>query len=173
MYIRKNAEELRDRLVAYQWSKSLQIRIEGETENENRPLTFAKFAQNMMLKMQENIIDLGLREWVMRNFTTVTETDEVVVSVIFKGAMSKYFNYGGLTGCGIPSVTLMYVPLRSPTNFVNAGNILQTIELHLRYSTEREKGLGKNYSKVGQGPFARQRNKGMAQTTRLHRLTLR
>ena len=57
--------------------------------------------------MQEQILDKDLRDWVMPEFTTTTENDRVVASVAFMGAMSAYFDYGGKTGCGLQSVTLM------------------------------------------------------------------
>lgn len=52
-------------------------------------------------------MDKDLGDWVMPDFTTTTENDRVVASVTFMGAMSAYFDYGGRTGCGLPSVTLM------------------------------------------------------------------
>ena len=43
----------------------------------------------------------------MLDFTTTTDTNQVVTSVVFMGSMQKYFLYSfGLT-CGIPSVILI------------------------------------------------------------------
>jgi hypothetical protein len=110
-YIRRNAEELRDRFVAHEGTKNLHILIGGETGSSKNPLDFATFAKEMTQKMQENVVDPDLREWVVPDFTTTQETDKVVASIVFMGSMSKYFSYAGSTGCGIPSVTLIYVPL--------------------------------------------------------------
>jgi len=45
----------------------------------------------------------------MPQFTTTTETDTVVASVLMMGALQKYFSYGARMACGIPSVTLLGV----------------------------------------------------------------
>jgi hypothetical protein len=89
--------------VRHQDKTKLEIHISGSSSS----LGFSKFVQNMTNCMQEQIVDKDLREWVIPNFTTTTETDIVVASVAFMGAMSAYFDYGGRTGCGLPSVTLM------------------------------------------------------------------
>lgn len=57
--------------------------------------------------MRENTIDPGLREWVMSKFSATTQNDRVIASVFFMGAMKSYFSYGGRTGCGLPSTTLI------------------------------------------------------------------
>ncbi|KAF4630646.1 hypothetical protein G7Y89_g7500 [Cudoniella acicularis] len=64
-------------------------------------------SSNLTSKMQENIKEQGMRNWVLPNFTTTIINDRVVASVVFMGAMPKYFDYGGKTGCGLPSVTLL------------------------------------------------------------------
>jgi len=116
MYIRANAEKLRDRFVTHKGQKLLEIEISGSSKTDNEPCTlgFAAFARNMVAKMQENITDKELSEWVIPNFSTTTENDKVVASIVFMGSMSKYFSYGGRTSCGIPSVTLLYVTPQCP-----------------------------------------------------------
>ena len=42
----------------------------------------------------------------MPDFSTTTETDRIVGSVILMGAMKKYFSYGAGCLCGIPRITL-------------------------------------------------------------------
>ncbi|KAE9364239.1 hypothetical protein N431DRAFT_519504 [Stipitochalara longipes BDJ] len=106
-YIRQNAEKLRDRFVAHEGSKNLHILIKGETGNSKNPLDFATFAKQMTQKIQDDVVDPNLKEWAMPDFTTTRETDKVVASIVFMGSMSKYFSFGGSTGCGIPSVTLL------------------------------------------------------------------
>ena len=106
MYIQANAEKLRSKFVAHKGKRELVIPIHGQSKSENNPLQFAEFAQRMTHKMQDSIVDPELREWVMPSFTTTTELDRVVASITFMGALSEYFDYGGVTGCGIPSVRL-------------------------------------------------------------------
>ncbi|CZR54901.1 uncharacterized protein PAC_04786 [Phialocephala subalpina] len=107
MYIKANSEELRTKFVAHKGKRFLGILISGETGNAKRPLRFDSFVQDMTHKMQEYIVDPNLREWVMPEYSMTTENDRVVASVVFMGAMKNYFSYGGRTGCGLPSVTLI------------------------------------------------------------------
>lgn len=94
---------MRSKFVCHEGKKKLQIHIGGKGDN----LGFSKFVQDITEQMQEQILDKVLGDWVMPDFTTTTENDRVVASVTFMGAMSAYFDYGGRTGCGLPSVTLM------------------------------------------------------------------
>ena len=48
-----------------------------------------------------------MEDWVMPDFRTMVATDEVVASIVFMGAMRRYFDFGGRTGCGLLSVTLL------------------------------------------------------------------
>lgn len=59
--------------------------------------------------MKRNITDPELRDWMMPTFTTTTDTDAVVSSVLMMGAIQPYFSFGCGTCCGIPSVTLLGV----------------------------------------------------------------
>ena len=66
------------------------------------PLEFVSFAQRMTGEMQKHIIDKELQEWLMPDFTTTTTNGKVIASAVLMGAMSKYFDYSGRTGCGLP-----------------------------------------------------------------------
>ena len=68
---------------------------------------FGDFAQQMAGLITKNVKDPELGDWVMPNFSTTTNTDRVVASVLFMGAMQKYFTYLCTMTCGIPSVTLL------------------------------------------------------------------
>jgi hypothetical protein len=103
MYINAHAEELRSQFVAHKDKKKLVVPISGKIGN----LGFEEFAQNMVEEMQKNILDENLKDRVIPDFSTTTTTDKVVASVAFMGAMSKYFDFGGSTGCGLPSVNLL------------------------------------------------------------------
>ena len=43
----------------------------------------------------------------MLDFSTTTESDCVVSSILMMGGLQKYFSYGMMLACGIPSVTLL------------------------------------------------------------------
>ena len=57
--------------------------------------------------LEENVVDAGLREWIMPDFSTTTRDDRVVASVLMMGTLQKYFSYTFGIVCGIPSVTLL------------------------------------------------------------------
>ena len=57
----------------------------------------------------ETVVDPELYPWVMPDFSTTTENDQVVASVVMMGALQKYFEFGFELACGIPSVTLLGV----------------------------------------------------------------
>lgn len=93
--------------VAHNGKQKISIHISGETGNSEYPLGFAGFAKRMADALQENLVDKSLLNWVMPNFSTTTDSDRIVASIAFMGAMSKYFFMECATGCGLPSVTLM------------------------------------------------------------------
>jgi hypothetical protein len=103
MFILGHAEELRSKFVAHEGKKALSIAIGGKAGS----VQFGEFAQSMTEAMQGNIVDKGLKDWIIPDFSTTTENDKIVASIIFMGAMSKYFTYDGATSCGLPSVKLL------------------------------------------------------------------
>ena len=57
--------------------------------------------------LEENVVDTGLREWIILDFSTTTRDDRVVAGVLMMGTLQKYFSYMFSIVCGIPSVTLL------------------------------------------------------------------
>lgn len=105
LYVNAHAEELRTFFVAHEGKKELWIECRGSVNFWD----FGLIAERMGKFVAQNVLDPGLREWIMPQFTTTTETDTVVASVLMMGALQKYFSYGVRTRCGIPSVTLLGV----------------------------------------------------------------
>ena len=103
LYINKHAEELRHKFVAHEDRKELQVTRGGTRYT----VDFGEMSEEMGRKIEENIIDQELKVWVIPDFTTTTQQDIVVASVILMGSMQKYFNYKFKLLCGIPSVTLL------------------------------------------------------------------
>ncbi|KAF5026824.1 hypothetical protein F66182_1108 [Fusarium sp. NRRL 66182] len=102
-FINANAEKLRAFFVDHEGQKELEVVEAGDLASAN----FGALAQQMAGLISKNVKDPELGSWVMPNFSTTSETDRIVASVLFMGAMQKYFSYTmGLT-CGIPSVTLL------------------------------------------------------------------
>ena len=102
LYINANAETLRGKFVAHKGQKDLEIWAIGNIHS----VDFGFIAYRMGLEIQKHAVDPELREWVMPNFSTTTTHDRIVASIVFMGAMQKYFNYMCALACGLPSVTL-------------------------------------------------------------------
>lgn len=101
-YINANAEELRDYFVSHEGQKELIVELWGTLDSQ-----YDVFTKLMGDEISKNVKDPELRDWILPSFTTTTDTDRVVGSVLFMGAMQKYFSYTCMSACGIPSVTLL------------------------------------------------------------------
>ncbi|RFN51781.1 duf4419 domain protein [Fusarium flagelliforme] len=102
-FINANAEDLRSFFVEHEGQKELEVIKYGTLES----VDFGDFARQMAGLITKNVKDPELGGWVMPNFSTTTDTDRVVASVLFMGAMQKYFSYTFGICCGLPSVTLL------------------------------------------------------------------
>ncbi|KAL5610982.1 hypothetical protein FOBRF1_007099 [Fusarium oxysporum] len=102
-FINANAEQLRAFFVSHEGKKELEVVAVGTLESAN----FGSLAQQMTGLISKNVNDPELGTWVMPSFSTTSDTDRVVASVLFMGAMQKYFSYTITLVCGIPSVTLL------------------------------------------------------------------
>lgn len=103
-YINCHAEELRGMFVAHEGKKELEVKFEG---GDRYTVDFGVFAQKMSNLIDENVLDPGLREWVLPAFSTTTKHDNVVASILLMGVTQKYFSFGLIILCGLPSVTLL------------------------------------------------------------------
>ncbi|KAK8007642.1 hypothetical protein PG989_001632 [Apiospora arundinis] len=102
-YINAHAEDLRSFFVVHEGQKELTV----VDCNSIDCADFGRMAQHMTHLIQENVIDPDLRDWILPSFSTTTDTDKVVGSILFMGTMQAYFTYRYCVKCGIPSVTLM------------------------------------------------------------------
>ncbi|KAM0228204.1 hypothetical protein ACHAP5_012007 [Fusarium lateritium] len=102
-FINANAEDLRAFFVDHEDQKELEVIEAGSLQS----VDFGALANRMASLISKNVRDPELGSWVMPSFTSTSDTDRVVASVIFMGAMQKYFSYGMTLTCGIPSVTLL------------------------------------------------------------------
>nr|CEG03389.1 unnamed protein product [Fusarium acuminatum CS5907] len=102
-YINANAEDLRDYFVSHDGQEELIVRLDGNIDSQ----IYDMFTKLMADNISRNVKDPELRDWILPSFSTTTDTDRVVGSVLFMGAMQKYFSYTYILGCGIPSVTLL------------------------------------------------------------------
>ncbi|KAI9150871.1 DUF4419 domain [Paramyrothecium foliicola] len=102
-YINAHAEELRSLFVAHEGQQHLEV-FEAGTINT---VDFGTLAERMTHMIAKYVKDPELRTWVMPEFSTTSDSDRVVASILFMGAMQKYFSYGMSLTCGIPSITLL------------------------------------------------------------------
>ncbi|KAL6411671.1 hypothetical protein AUP68_05388 [Ilyonectria robusta] len=102
-YINANAEKLRYFFVEHEGQRKLEVKSGGSLHTAD----FGFLAECMAHLIAQNVKDAELRACVMPSFSTTTDTDRVVASVLFMGAVQKYFTYQMTLECGIPSVTLL------------------------------------------------------------------
>lgn len=102
-FIYANAESLRHLFVSHQGQKKIEVVDSGSIGTAD----FGKLAVVMGEKLEKHVLDPELREWIMPNFSTTTETDRVVASILMMGSLQKYFTYRTTLICGLPSVTLI------------------------------------------------------------------
>ena len=99
-YVNRHSEELRSFFVSFEGKRKLEI-------VQEYPINLETFALDMANQIAKNINNPSLQEWIMPSFTTTTDMDKVVASVLMMGTMKKYFVYALGEICGIPSVTLL------------------------------------------------------------------
>lgn len=102
-YINAHAEELREYFVEHEGQKELEVKDVGTMDT----VDFGKLARQMTGLIQENVKDPELRDWIMPKWSTTTENDLTVASILMMGSLQKYFTYTMTLLCGIPSVTLL------------------------------------------------------------------
>ena len=103
-YINAHAEELRGSFVAHEGKKELEIRYDFGTRFT---VDWGDFASKIGIMIQDNVVDPELREWMMPAFSTTTEQDTVIASIVMMASMQSYFEYMMTITCGLPSVTLL------------------------------------------------------------------
>ncbi|KAF4618788.1 hypothetical protein D9613_009758 [Agrocybe pediades] len=102
-YVNAHAEELRSHFVAHEGKKELIVNAAG-TRYE---VDFGSLAQQMTDKIHDNVVDKDLKDWILPDFSTTTESDTVTCAVMMMATLKAYFDYTfNLMTCGIPSVTL-------------------------------------------------------------------
>ena len=102
IFVNAHAEELRHLFVAHDGQKELEVIELASTGTYD----WACFPLKISEMIEKNVVDPGLREWIIPKFTTTTSTDEVVCSIVMMSTLQAYFSYKCCLLCGIPSVTL-------------------------------------------------------------------
>ncbi|KAF0687044.1 Aste57867_21183 [Aphanomyces stellatus] len=103
LYANANAEMLRHSLVKHDGKKELVVTDVGSL----RTVDYGRLASRFIGEMEDHLVDPTLGEWVLPGFSTTTDHDRIVGSVVMMASMKKYFDYKIRLKCGIPTVTLL------------------------------------------------------------------
>ncbi|KAF9197044.1 hypothetical protein BGZ49_002633, partial [Haplosporangium sp. Z 27] len=101
-FVNGHAELLRKQFVSHNGQKTLKVEAIGDLHT----VDFGKMAQDMTKEIESNIVDPSLLEWILPKFTTTTDNDTIISSVIMMSTMKKFFKYFFALKCGLPRVTL-------------------------------------------------------------------
>jgi len=103
-YVNAHSEDLREHFVTHKGKEKLVIVYDSE---DRYSLDYGKFAQQMSRLLEAHVVDAELRSWIMPDFSTTTNNDRIVASILMMSTLQKYLSSGAYTMCGIPSVTLL------------------------------------------------------------------
>jgi hypothetical protein len=96
------SERLRQCFVAHEGKCTLEVWMGGTRHT----VDYTAFADLMVDKVAETVVDPLLRTWMIPSFSTTTPNDRVVASVLVMATLKNYFEYELHLRCGIPQVTL-------------------------------------------------------------------
>lgn len=102
-YINKHVEEFRGKVIKHERSEGLELKMPGTPYTAES----GSMARKMSLLLKSEVVVPELTDWIMPNFTTTRQTDEVIASILMMGVPQKDFVFTCRTDCGIPSVTLL------------------------------------------------------------------
>ncbi|KAJ6644141.1 hypothetical protein Bhyg_09107 [Pseudolycoriella hygida] len=132
-YINKNAEEFRSQFVAFDGKKELVVGIAGSL----RTAPYDLFVTLMTDKIDENLVDKTVKDWILPNFTTTTANDVITCGTIFMAVTKKYFDFSFRLMCGIPNITL-------EGTVADWENILNRLEKLRSYKLDKWYGMLKS-----------------------------
>ena len=105
-YVEANSEALRSKFVGFEGKKHLIVYQESTLDTAD----YSLLAKDMIDEISKNITDEKIKEWLVPAFSTTTETDTIVGSIIMMSSMQKYFTYEFGLLCGLPEVELLGTP---------------------------------------------------------------
>lgn len=98
------AEALRGHFVAHEGKKKLIV--DGRKFGSIEEVDMGFLTDQLVEMATEQMVDPGMRAWLLPTFTTTLPHDRLTAAAVFLGTMRQYFHYGCMIGCGFPSVTL-------------------------------------------------------------------
>lgn len=97
LLIVNNGELLRNKYVDFQNKETIHIYSES-IDLSTIPLKFIKI-------IQSKIKDEEFSKWIFKKFSTSTDKDEQILSMMMMGCFKKYFNYS-CSDCGLPEIQI-------------------------------------------------------------------
>ncbi|KAG2121625.1 hypothetical protein DEU56DRAFT_95395 [Suillus clintonianus] len=105
-FVNGNAEDLRSLFVLHEGKKELCMVMNQKRGEEDWDLVVRTLVATMNEKIQENVIDPELRQWIIPAFSTTTPLDVLVSGMVMMATVKEYFDFRIMLCCGIPRVTL-------------------------------------------------------------------
>jgi hypothetical protein len=102
LYVNAHAEELRSHFVQREGQKELLVEMDADRYH----CSWNKIVAQFTVELGKNINDPSLKDWILQEFSTTTDTDRAVAAIAMMGTLQAYFTYMSYLRCGIPSVTL-------------------------------------------------------------------
>lgn len=102
-YVNAHAESLRGQLVKHE--EKLEIQVGSSAPFAE--LDVAGLSQLFVVEMKNHFTDPTVSDWLLPLFTTTTDNDLAINSMVMMATMKEYFKYVMVCGCGFPSVTLL------------------------------------------------------------------
>jgi hypothetical protein len=124
-FVNGNAESLRSQFVAHKGKKHLKVKAVGTKYT----VDFGNMAKAMTHQIKKNVVDPALRAWIIPDFSTTTNNDTIVCSIVMMATLKQYFSYEFGITCGIPRVTL-------DGNKADWQNILERLEKLKEYGLQ-------------------------------------
>ncbi|MCJ1461041.1 hypothetical protein MMC28_011423 [Mycoblastus sanguinarius] len=103
IYVNAHPEQMREYFVSHKGKEELEVIAYGNTETYD----WSEFPLEISKMIEKKVTDPELRNWIIPTFSTTTETDKVICSIMMMSTLQSYFSYKCTLACGIPSVTLL------------------------------------------------------------------
>jgi hypothetical protein len=101
-YVNRHAENLRNKFVDFKDKKTLEVVFNTNMEN----VPYDIFIKNINTMIHNNLNN-DIEDWIMPNFSTTDNNDEIVCGALLMTICKNYFNYVCVCMCGIPQITLL------------------------------------------------------------------
>jgi hypothetical protein len=102
VYVNANAEKLRHLFVSHEGQKELEVTGVGSITT----VDWGIMANCFIEAMRKHVKEEEVCDWVLPAFSTTTDHDKIVGSVLLMAVMKKYFSFKACLMCGIPEITL-------------------------------------------------------------------